>query len=184
MLKLFKNEQNIIQNYKILYNVFYNSLCVFAYKYLNDLDMSKDVVQEVFIKLWDKQIIFQDQTKVKAYLYKAVRNKSLDFIKDKHFQIKSNLSLDDIEKMHSDSYFYKEVVIEEASIIIDKAIGTLPNKCKKIIQLSLKGLKNSQISEELEISINTVKAQKRIAYIKLRPLLKEYYILIAAVFIN
>ena len=76
----------------------------------------------------------------------------------------------------------REAIIIETSQIIDNAINTLPNKCAHIIRLSIKNLTNSEIANELGISINTVKAQKKIAYKKLRPLLKDSFILIAYIF--
>ena len=87
-----------------------------------------------------------------------------------------------MEKLETEPFFLREVVILETSSIIENAINTLPNKCAQIIKLSIKDFTNAQIAEELGISINTVKAQKKIAYKKLRPLLKDYFILIAFIF--
>ncbi|NMH89305.1 RNA polymerase sigma-70 factor [Flavivirga sp. Y03] len=158
--------------YKKLFNSFYTSLCLFSNKYTNNLEHSKDIVQEVFIKIWKDQIQFSDNDNIKAYLYTAVRNKSIDFIKSKKNKSKTSLDSESIEIITSQTYFEKQVLIEETSRLVNQAINTLPYKCKRIIHLSLKGLENKQISEELSISLNTVKTQKRIAYQKLRPLLK------------
>ena len=158
--------------YKKLFDTFYTSLCLFSTKFTNNVEISKDLVQEVFIKIWREQIPLDSNDSAKAFLYTAVRNKSLDFIKTKEFKSKSqwNSALYDI--ISSEDYFEKQTVIEETARLVDQAISTLPHKCKSIIHLSLKGLENKQISEELSISLNTVKTQKRIAYQKLRPLLK------------
>lgn len=175
-MKLIEKNNTRLDTYKKLFDTFYPSLCLFSSKYTNSLESSKDIVQEVFIKVWDDKLLLGDDDNVKAFLYTAVRNKSLDFIKTKEFRSKSTLDTQALNELSSQSYFEKQVLIEETSRLVNEAINTLPYKCKRIINLSLKGLGNKQISEELSISLNTVKTQKRIAYQKLRPLLKGAYL--------
>ncbi len=162
--------------YKELYNTLYTSLCVFSNRYLNNLEKSKDIVQEVFIRLWKHHILLEDKEAIRAYLYVSVRNRSLDYLKSKEYKIKNNLSISDLNILDSDAYFEKEVLIEEVARLVDEAIKTLPKRCKEVVEMSMRGYQNQQISEELNISINTVKSQKKIAYHKLRPLLKNYHL--------
>mgnify|MGYP003637698763 FL=1 len=171
-----------IKEYKNLFDKLYISLCLFSNKYIDDIDISKDLVQDVFIKIWEEKIVFKNENNIKSYLYTSVKNKSLDYLKSKRYKSTDNFSANQIEQLENESYFLREVVVVEASNIIEKAINTLPNKCANIIRLSIKDLKNSEIAEELGISINTVKAQKKIAYKRLKPLLKDYFILIAFAF--
>ncbi len=180
-MKLNEHKNTSHDFYKRLFDTFYAALCVFSSKYVNNIELAKDIVQEVFIKIWKDDITFENEDNAKAFLYLAVRNKSLDLLKSKEF--KSNFKLD-LESRHilmSESYFEKQVLIEETSRLVNEAVNTLPYKCKRIIHLSLKGLENKQISEELSISLNTVKTQKRLAYQKLRPLLKRAYLLLVNV---
>ena len=165
-----------IKEYKNLFDKLYISLCLFSNKYIDDIDISKDLVQDVFIKIWEEKIVFKNENNIKSYLYTSVKNKSLDYLKSKRYKSTDNFSANQIEQLENESYFLREVVVVEASNIIEKAINTLPNKCANIIRLSIKDLKNSEIAEELGISINTVKAQKKIAYKRLKPLLKDYFI--------
>jgi len=161
-----------IKEYKLLFDTYYSPLCNFANKYLSDYDACKDVVQEVFIKVWNAQIGFNDKNSIKPYLYRAVKNKALDVIKSKAYTSKYPLTKEQLKTLESDSYFTRELILEESSRRIQVAVNSLPFKCKQIIDLSLHGYKNDEISKELCISINTVKTQKRIAYGKLRVLLK------------
>jgi len=178
ILKLVDKNNITLDTYKKLFDTFYASLCLFANKYTGDIELSKDVVQEVFIKIWKDQIALGSKDNIKSFLYTAVKNKSLDYLKRKEYKSKTKLDLDSESILSSQTYFEKQVLIEETSRLVNEAINTLPYKCKRIIRLSLKGLGNKQISEELSISLNTVKAQKRIAYQKLRPLLKSAYLVI------
>ncbi|MFD0990434.1 RNA polymerase sigma-70 factor [Mariniflexile jejuense] len=174
--------QLTLKEYKNLFDSSYTMLCVFANKYLNDMEVSKDIVQMVFIKIWEDKIEFQNESFIKSYLYSSVKNKSLDYIKSKHYKTTDHMSAIKIAKLETEPFYLREVVVVETHNIIENAINTLPKKCAQILRLSIGELTNPEIAEKLGISINTVKAQKKIAYKKLKPLLKDYFILIAFVF--
>lgn len=171
-----------LKEYKNLFDKLYASLCLFSNKYLNNIEASKDVVQDVFIKIWEDKVEFKNENTIKSYLYTAVKNKSLDYLKTKRYKSTDHFSTEEMEKLETEPFFLREVVIVETSNIIDNAISTLPNKCGQIIKLSIKGFTNAEIADELDISINTVKSQKKIAYKRLKPLLKDSFILIAYIF--
>ncbi len=171
-----------LKEYKSLFDKLYTSLCLFANSYLKNLEVSKDIVQEVFIKIWEDKIEFQNENTIKSYLYTAVKNKSLDYLKSKYVKTTEHFSISEMEKLETEPFFLREVVILETSSIIENAINTLPNKCAQIIKLSIKDFTNAEIAEELGISVNTVKTQKKIGYKRLKPLLKDYFILIAFIF--
>lgn len=156
----------------------YTPLCLFAYKYLEDLNLSKDIVQDVFVKIWEDSIEFNNESSIKAFLYTAVRNKCLDYLKSKAYRSRVFLTEEKMEELQSEPFFLREVVVQEASILLEKAINTLPAKCAQIIRLSAKGLSNDRIAEKLGLSVNTIKTQKKIAYNRMRPLLREYFVLI------
>ncbi|SHI86637.1 RNA polymerase sigma-70 factor [Pseudozobellia thermophila] len=178
-----KNVYNLsLKTYKDVYDSLYVSLCLFARNYVHDLDLAKDLVQEVFIKVWEDKVGFRNEATVKSYMYMAVKNKCFDLLKSKRFRSTENMSVEDMDELTRDSFYLKEVVIEEVSTRIETAIDTLPKKCAQIIRLSIGGLTNPEIAQHLGISLNTVKAQKKIAYKKLRPLLKDYFVLMAFVF--
>ncbi|NJB82155.1 RNA polymerase sigma-70 factor [Wenyingzhuangia aestuarii] len=185
MKKLVSNKLVSTKNiYDELYNSLYGSLCVFSNKYVDNLEKSKDIVQEVFIKLWNHKILTEPEDAIKAYLYTSVRNKSLDYLKSKEYKVKTKATNVDLRLLQSETYFEKEVLIEEVSRLVDNALKTLPNKCREVVELSMKGRQNDEIAEELNISINTVKSQKKIAYKKLRPLLRGSYAALLLVLLN
>ena len=173
-----------LKEYKSLFDKLYVSLCLFSNKYIDDLETSKDIVQDVFIKIWEQKIEFKNKDGIKSYLYTSVKNKSLDYLKSKHYKSTSHFSIKEIENLETESFFLREVVILETSKIIEDAINTLPYKCAQIIRMSIKELTNAEIAKELCLSINTIKAQKRIAYKRLKPILKEHFLLIAFIFDN
>lgn len=145
--------------------------------------MAKDVVQEIFMKVWKQKTVFKSSNTVKSYLYTAVKNRSLDILKSKQHKMKCALSFEAIQSMETDSFFSSELVLQETARLVDDAVNTLPLRCKKIIKLSLLGYKNGEIANELKITMNTVKAQKKIAYRKLRFQLQEHIAILAHIFL-
>lgn len=179
-------EQNVhklsLSAYKSHFDTLYVPLCLFANKYVHNLNTAKDLVQEVFIKIWEDQVALKNESAIKSYLYTAVKNKSLDYLKGRHHKSSEPYPREELEKMETETFFLREVVVSETATIIENAVNTLPKKCAQIIKLSLKEYNNQEIAQELSISVNTVKAQKRIAYQKLRPILKESFFLITYIF--
>ena len=135
-----------LKEYKNLFDKLYVTLCLFSNKYLNNIEASKDVVQDVFIKIWEDKIEFKNENTIKSYLYTAVKNKSLDHLKSKRYKSTDHFSTIELEKLETEPFFLREVVILETSNIIENAINTLPNKCAKIIRLSIKGYTNAEIA--------------------------------------
>ena len=171
-----------LKEYKTLFDGVYPSMCLFAVKYVNDSDVAKDIVQEVFIKIWEKKVEFQNENAVKSYLYTSIKNKSLDYLKSKYVKNTETFSLVDVKLMEDDSFFMNEVVVAEVSNTVQQAIASLPPKCAEILKLSIQNYKNEEIAALLNISVNTVKAQKKIAYKKLKPMLESCLGLITYIF--
>jgi RNA polymerase sigma-70 factor, ECF subfamily len=136
----------------------------------------------VFIKLWNIREKIDITTSIKAYLVKAVRNTSINYLKQ--FKLKNklsdNLSNSDYELLAWDSdYPLGQLYEKEILEILDQGIKTLPDACRQIFILSRnEDLKYSEIASKLGISVNTVKTQMKIAFSRLRKALKDYLIII------
>lgn len=156
------------EGYKSLFDTLYPPLCLFANKYLSDMDTSKDVVQEVFIKVWEQKVQYINFYAIKSLLYKSVRNKCLDVLKSKHHNMGLQSSELDDDIMMTENFFLTKLTLVETYAQLESAIKKLPEKSQMIIRLSLNAYSNKEIAEEMCISKNTVKSQKRIAYDKLR----------------
>ena len=64
-----------------LFNGYYASLCFFAAKYIGDLDLSRSLVQQVFVDLWMKREKIDVNISVKSYLYQSVKNRCIDYLR-------------------------------------------------------------------------------------------------------
>lgn len=152
--------------FKRIFDHHFNALCAFGNRYLQDTSVTEDMVQEVFIGFWEKRENFNHEKAIKAFLYTSVRNKCLNHLK--HKTVLQKHEGDIIYELESDAFFSRHVIEEETFNQLYIEIANLPNSAQKVILLALKGLKNKEIAATLDISENTVKTQKKIAYKKLR----------------
>jgi RNA polymerase sigma-70 factor (ECF subfamily) len=173
------------QAFELLFHRYYVRLCGFANKFLNDQEASKEIVQEVFLKIWnDRQNIDPDDS-LKSYLFKIAQNMSLNRLR----RIKVELKYIEIYKLvyleNSDFSAYESLLAKELEKNIAIAIDKLSPECKKIFNLSrIEGLKYIEIALRLNISVKTVETQMSKALRLLKQELSDYLILIVIVFVN
>lgn len=167
-------KQNDNKAFESLFKKYFKALTVFANQMLNDLDESQDLVQDVFIKLYEKRASLEIHTSLKAFLYQSVRNKCLDKIRSSatrqfhHEEILHTTKEDAID--NSDQVL--KIELEEK---IHHAISQLPDQCQLIFRMSrLEGKKNLEIAEVLNISKRTVETQISNALKKLRVDIFQY----------
>jgi RNA polymerase sigma-70 factor (family 1) len=157
-----------IKAYRALFIKLYPVMCLFSKKIIQSYDDAEDIVQEVFIELWNQRQRFESIEQIKAFLYLSVKNRCLNFLK--HLKVKEKFVG---TTLAADGQFFEEHILESEVIQnIYNAVNDLPEQRKQIIILSMQGLKNNEIAEDMQVSVNTVKLQKKIAYKQLREKLK------------
>lgn len=151
------------KEFEIFFKKNYKLSLLISVRITNDLTTSEDIVQDVFWDLWKKSTVDIFDARLKSYLLKSVRNRSLNFIRDKKEQLEFDPNTYDI---FDDEYnFDREEKISKILFEIDK----LPPRCKEIFDLVVfKQLKYSDVANELGVTVNTVKTQLNIAYKQLR----------------
>lgn len=171
-----------------LYNRYYVFLCVIAEHIVKNSSDAEEIVSDVFLKLWSIREKIEITASVKGYLVKAVQNTSLNYIERNRF-INNNserLSSSDNSLLAWDSDYplgqlYQKEVVE----VLENAISSLPEACRNVFLLSRKdNLKYSDIACKLEISVNTVKTQMKIALAHLRTDLKDYLTILIILIFN
>ena len=164
-----------------IYCTYYNILYAYILEILENRLFVEDVIEDVFVTIWEKRETFSLEVSFKSYLLRAARNASLDFIRKKNvrenyknkieqkYRIESGYELFNV--LESDSFQQKE--LKES---IDNAIAALPRKCRKVFKLSRYfKLKNKEIAHRLNISENTVEKHMGTALSKLREMLSKHY---------
>lgn len=170
-LKLFRNGNQ--DSFKDLYDKYFDALYLFGHKYIPAQDIVEDIIQESFIKIWEKRASFYHEAALRAFLYKSVRNSCLNQIE--HQKVRKSYEGQVGKDVSNDDYFLYNMIEEEVNRIISETVNKLPESARLIYLLSLKGLKNAEIAEDLEISINTVKTQKQRANRFLKENLKNLF---------
>ena len=159
--------------YEMLFKEYYQVLVIFANKYLFDIDESKELVQDLFVHIYEKREKLVINSSLKSYLFRSVHNRSLNHLNSQ--KIKNKYA----------EHFGKTTTINENSIenemnktelehAIYQAIAELPPKCRDIFKLNrFEGLSNSEIAEKLKLSKRTVETQiskaLKILRLKLEP---------------
>lgn len=143
---------------KLLYSEHYELLCNSVYMILRDRMIAEDIVQEVITTVWKNRESLTIQISILAYLRRACRNKSLNYIRDNKIKFEDESTLNTFEDTGHTFDQYKEA--EELNILIQDIISKLPEKCGIIFSLSrFEDMSYAEISKDLGISTKTVEHQ-------------------------
>lgn len=152
--------------FKLLFKKYYRRLIEFCLYRTRDLELSKDLVQELFTKIWNVRDKIDPEKSFQAYLYKSLTNQIINHSK---LASSKNISLD---VSHFAKYANEEEPIENR-IDIEYAIENLPIKLKTVFLLSrIEGFKYSEIAEICDISVKAVEKRMSKAFVLLRNSIK------------
>ncbi len=159
--------------FEILFHKYYGHLCSFAAKIINDNVAAEEIVQDFFVKLWEKREQLFIETSLKNYLFRSVKNLCLNFIQHNKTKIRhAQIVLSEVETNFSDDGNYPEI---DLFVKIEESINSLPEKRQEIFRLSRQeGLKYHKIAQKLNISVKTVETHMSLAIKSLREKLKKY----------
>jgi RNA polymerase sigma-70 factor (ECF subfamily) len=165
-----------------LFKLYYGYLCNFATKIIADDVAAEEIVQEFFVKFWERRADLSVESSLKNYLFRSVKNLCLNHIKH------SNIKLQHAQKVIAESEtsnFNNDYIEVDLAADIAKSIEELPEKRREIFRLSREeGLKYREIAEKLNISIKTVEVQMSLAIKSLREKLKKYNTFIFYFFVS
>jgi len=155
-----------------LFRNYYAPLCYYASKILQNDAAAEEIVQDFFVRLWEKRADIEIETSLKNYFFRSVKNLCLNQIKHESVKLQHVKSV--ISEAESTEYsdHFQEVNLQKD---IKEGIAALPEKRREIFRLSREeGLKYREIADKLNISIKTVEAQMGLAIKTLRDRLKKY----------
>lgn len=143
-------------SYNRLFVRYYSRLCCYVYRLLGEKEDAEDVVQELFLTLWNNRKKIAIVENVSGYLYKMARNLALNHIRT---QTNYKTILDNQEEQLP---YCEEnsLETEEFRMALYDCINLLPGRCKEVLLLHrVKGLKQKEIADQLSISVKTIKNQ-------------------------
>lgn len=165
-------------DFEKIYKLYYPKMFGFAKNYVLANEDAENIVQDVFLTLWERKEELELSCILTTYLFTLVKNRCLNFLR--HQLIEEEYSVEMKEEfgfklyaLESIDYSYQSE--EELQEIIERALEALPPRCREIfVKSRIEGMKYKEISEELGISINTVENQMVTALKKLRAELKDF----------
>lgn len=162
------------QAFEKLFKDYFTALMAFSRRILGDEDDAREVVHQVFIKLWERRNEIDLSTSLKSYLFTAVNNRSLNMIRDR-----KKFSFDEVPEQVGEWDVSAELESMELEEKIRGVIKTLPERCRVIFELNrFDGLSYKEIAVQLDISVKTVENQMTKALKILREQLAKYLTLL------
>lgn len=151
----------------LLYDNFYRALVNYAMQYVKQ-HLAEDIVQEVFAGIWQRKPSFDHDAQLVSYLYNSTHNTALNHLRHENVenaycQEQLSLSKEIPSNVESDTLNEEEIYRQ-----LFLAIDQLPARQREVFLLAMDGKKNREIAEQLQISAETVKVQKRRAVSALR----------------
>lgn len=151
-------EQGEDQAYQELFEDFYAALSGFAFRFVEESAAAEDLVQDTLYELWLRKLHFDNRNALKSYLYLMVRSRCLDYIK--HRKVKHKY-LAELRQKENSEFFLNQMLEEEIYLLLKKALNTLHGTTREVYELIFQGLDNVRIAEELNLTIDAVKAHKK-----------------------
>lgn len=145
--------------FEALFHAYHAPLCAFAYRYVGARDLAEDIVQEIFLFVWERRETWDVRTSVKSYLFTAVRNAALSYLR--HERVVRRREAETVELFDGRSAGADaEADAAETLAAVQQAVGRLPERCRLAFTLHREqGLTYSEIAEVLGISPRTVEVQ-------------------------
>ena len=141
----------------VLFDTYYEKLYLFAEKYIYDSDKAHDIVQDVFLKIWENAERLELTSSIQHYLFASVRNGCLNYLKSLQIEDRNN-------RKYAEAYIESQNVDmvddEELLARVRQVLDELPEKCREVCLLRfVEGYKYAEIAARLDMNENAVKAQ-------------------------
>lgn len=159
--------------FRKLFTDFFAPLCVYAHRFVEDLSISEDLVQDVFFNLWKNRKSLEIRTSTRNFLVTNVKNSCIDYLRRKEVEARYTAA----QSQNTDSIYDTEdlYIISELEENINKALAKLPDKIRIVFEMNrFQDLTYAEIAQQKEISVKTVEAYMTKALKHLREELKDY----------
>jgi len=159
LLTFKKIKEGDIQAFETLFRSYYEPLCRYAYRFVENTETAEEIVQDLFYVLWKERQNLNIFTSVNGYLYRSVKNKSLQ-------QIEKAMVRDAYKEMYAENAAIEtitpqeELEYKELEQFIAETLHRLPERRQKIFRMNrMEGKKYNEIAQELHISVKTVETE-------------------------
>ena len=168
------------KSFERLFESYYGLLCRYAYTVLRSKEEAEEVVQNLFVSLWQKRERIVISSSVKTYLYSATRNECLN--KLKHLKVRNAYATEIRHTAPVSGNGIENLEAKELRAKVDDAIASLPEQCASVFKLSrFEQLSYAEIASKMQISVKTVEAHIGKALKRMREQLKDFLVVLMVV---
>ena len=160
ILSLYKHDERAAL--QTLFDIYYEPLLLYCYRLIRDSESAEDIVQDCFVHIWRSRRLENFEGELDRFMFQAIKFRAINYVRD---QYRRDRLADNISEENDElpTYFQEEEVGKEIELL-HYTISCLPDECRKIFLMAcLDDMKYREIAETLNISINTVKTQMKIA---------------------
>ncbi|MBR1463413.1 MAG: RNA polymerase sigma-70 factor [Prevotella sp.] len=169
---------------KMLYEHYYGALVSYALQFLKDKDAAEDTVQDTMAALWERKVVFSSVSVLKAYLYNTVRNRCLNQLRQLQTDSgRIQLLSSQFEEFKITDDGQEPVFSEEVYRQLFLMIDLMPPRQREVLLMVMKGHKNREIAEALNMAVETVRTNKKRAVAFLRERLDKDALLLLMSFL-
>ena len=167
-------EQSLYDQFQEAFYLYYDPLCQYAYNLVKEKHACEDIVQEIFLRIWEKKQELIGTVELRFYLYTAVRNNSLTHIEKSRKLMITELSGEEQATAPPEPDRHQQHPVRDYNSLLEDALAQLPVKCREVFVLSrISKLTYQQIADTLDISIKTVENQMSKALRILRGFIRD-----------
>ena len=160
ILSLYKHDERAAL--QKLFDIYYEPLLLYCYRLIRDSESAEDIVQDCFVHIWRSRRLENFEGELDRFMFQAIKFRAINYVRD---QYRRDRLADNISEENDElpTYFQEEEVGKEIELL-HYTSSCLPDECRKIFLMAcLDDMKYREIAETLNISINTVKTQMKIA---------------------
>ena len=160
ILSLYKQDERVAL--QKLFDVYYEPLLLYCYRLIRDLESAEDIVQDCFVHIWRSRRLENFEGELDRFMFQAIKFRAITYVRDEspNDRLSSNIS----EREYALSAYFGEEEVGKEMELLYRTISRLPDECRKIFLMAcLDDMKYREIADVLNISINTVKTQMKIA---------------------
>ena len=160
ILSLYKHDERAAL--QKLFDIYYEPLLLYCYRLIRDSESAEDIVQDCFVHIWRSRRLENFEGELDRFMFQAIKFRAINYVRD---QYRRDRLADNISEENDElpTYFQEEEAGKEIELLY-YTISCLPDECRKIFLMAcLDDMKYREIAETLNISINTVKTQMKIA---------------------
>ncbi|MCG2613125.1 RNA polymerase sigma-70 factor [Terrimonas sp. NA20] len=159
-----------------LFREHFRALSFFAHSIIGQDLYAQDIVQECFIRVWNRRHVLKDVSELKPYLYTAVKNDCINYLRQQNVRDKKQQQFLDLEKEHTEPSIDTDMIRAESIRELNDRIDQLPDKMREVVRLYyFEGKSSGEIGRLLQKSPDTVQHQRKTALRLLRNLKSFFF---------